>query len=307
MKTIVVTGCSGFIGSWICDKAMKNGHYVIGIDNLSSGIDYTLSGIEFYKKDLNSDISEILSKADIIVHAAAHAELRNNWKNKEERDKLFLNNECATRSLLEQMPDIPIIFLSTAAVYGSLSNNQNTKFSLRETDANAATIESPYAASKFACEAYIAAWAHKKKINWHILRLVNQIGPGTHRGVIVDFLKMIKDKNHIHAADSGIQKKNWVSVEDTADLIVNIIENKIPSGIYTVTSNERWSWRDIIHVMKEILPNSTFTLTCENCIGGAIGDPLNLNVSGDKLGQYYLCNRSIKNSVVETLKYLGWK
>jgi nucleoside-diphosphate-sugar epimerase len=37
---IAVTGCAGVIGSWLCDKALAAGYDVIGIDNLSSGINF---------------------------------------------------------------------------------------------------------------------------------------------------------------------------------------------------------------------------------------------------------------------------
>lgn len=310
---ICVTGSAGFVGSWICEKALAAGHEVVGIDNLTSKVNYTPKEVEFHNLDLNDDIKNVLSNVDAVVHAAAYAELRHNWENKEERDKLFKNNEIATRSVLEQMPNVPIIFLSTAAVYGSSSNNGKTH-ALTEDDANPAVVESPYAASKLACEAYIAAWSHKRKTPWYALRLVNQIGPRTHRGVIVDFLRMIKEKKHIHAADNGKQRKNWVDVQDTADAIIQLLNNvnKTPSGIYTVTSAERWSWRDIVDVMykmhEEKNPNSEkpFTLTNEERLGGSVGDPLNLYVSGEKLKPYYECKRSVNQAIRNTLTFLGW-
>jgi len=315
MKKIAVTGCAGFVGSWICDKALAAGYEVIGIDNLTSGINFTPKNVEFHQLDLNGNIKSILENVDAVVHAAAYAELRHNWENKSERDKLFLNNEVATRSVLEQMPDVPIIFLSTGAIYGSLSNNTyGLRHALAEGDATPETIESPYAASKLACEAYIAAWSHKRKTSWYSLRLVNQIGARTHKGVIVDFLRMIREKQHIHAADNGKQTKNWVNVEDTADVVVRLLDskNKAPSGIYTVTSSEKWSWRDIIDIMlkmyKEKYPDASapFTLTHEDCLGGSIGDPLNLYVSGEKLSPYYSCDRSVEQAVRDTLSFLGW-
>jgi UDP-glucose 4-epimerase len=312
MSKLLVTGCAGFVGSWICQKALDKGYEVIGIDNLSSGVNFTLPNVKFIQADLNSDISSFISDVDAIVHAAAFAELRHNWKDKKERERLFLNNEMATRSLLEQMPDVPIVFLSSASVYGSKSQKVNRP--LIEEDAIPDTIESPYAASKMACETYVSAWAYKKQIRWYSIRLVNQVGSRGHRGVIADFCKMAKNNKHIHAADNGKQIKNWVSVEDTADAIMTLLDesNNVPSGIYTITSNERWSWRDIVNVMNsmyhEKYPNSEdpFTLSFEERMAGAIGDPVNLYVTGDKLKPYYVCNRSVEKSVRDALKFIGW-
>jgi nucleoside-diphosphate-sugar epimerase len=308
---IAVTGCAGFVGSWICEKALTAGYEVIGIDNLTSNVNYTQKEVEFYNLDVNDNITSILKNIDVVVHAAAYAELRHNWENKYEREKIFLNNEMATRSILEQMPNVPIIFMSTGAVYGSLSNIKN--IILKEEDACPEYIESPYAASKLACESYIAAWCHKRKTPWYALRLVNQVGARTHRGVITDFIKKIKKDGYIHAADNGNQRKNWVSVEDTADVVIKLLDekNKIPSGIYTVTSEERWSWKDIINVMRDMYKekyntDASFNVTYENCIAGSIGDPINLYVTGNKLKPYYECKRSVEQAVRDALTYLKW-
>lgn len=314
MSKIAVTGCAGFVGSWICDKILAAGHEVVGIDNLSSGVNYTPAKVNFHTLDVTSNIKASLQDVDAVVHAAAYAELRHNWKDQSERERLFINNEIATRNILEQMPDVPIIFLSSASVYGSLSNNKGTLYGLSEEQANPGVVESPYAASKLACEAYVAAWSYKKQTSWHCLRLVNQVGARGHRGVIVDFVRMATQNQHIHAADNGLQTKNWINVEDTANAVVRLLDthNKVPSGIYTVTSCERWSWRDIVDIMitmyqeKHPGEDTPFKLTNNECLGGSIGDPLNLYVSGDKLKPYYSCNLSVEKAVREALQSLGW-
>lgn len=314
MKTIAVTGSAGFVGSWICEKLHNAGYSIIGLDNLSSKVNYTQDYVNFYQTDVNNNISHLIKNVDAVVHASAYAELRHNWDNEQERDRLFVNNETATRSVLEQMPEVPIIFLSSSSVYGSISNNKIKDRPLKEEDANPEMIESPYAASKLACETYVAAWSFKRKTPWYCLRLVNQIGPRAHRGVITDFLRMVKESKHIHAADNGKQTKNWVHVEDTADAIVRLLDtkNSVPSGIYNMTSDERWSWRDIVNVMNDMYqdkyPNSSspFTLTFEDKLAGSIGDPVNLYVSGEKLKPYYNCNRPVKDAVKGALLYSGW-
>ncbi len=314
MKKIAVTGCAGFVGSWICDKALDSGYEVIGIDNLTSGVNFTPKDVKFYKLDCNEDLTDILKNVDAIVHAAAYAELRHNWKDKSERQRLFTNNEVATINILEQMPDVPIVFLSSASVYGSLSNNKILERPLVEDDAGPAYIESPYAASKLACEAYVAAWSFKRKTPWYCIRLVNQVGARGHRGVIADFLNMVRQNKHIHAADNGKQTKNWVHVEDTADTVMCLLnkKNKVPSGIYAVTSLERWSWRDIVAVMTKMykekykLDTDPFKLSYEDCLAGSVGDPVNLYIDGNKLDQYYECNRSVEQAVREALLFLGW-
>ena len=37
MKTVLITGAAGFIGSHLCDKFLSEGYRVVGIDDLSTG------------------------------------------------------------------------------------------------------------------------------------------------------------------------------------------------------------------------------------------------------------------------------
>lgn len=316
MKTVLITGSAGFVGSHIVEEAINSGYSVIGLDNLSSGINYINNNpnYKFINLDVNSNLKDILVNVDCIVHAAAYAELRHNWDDISERKKLFENNEKATINILEQMPNVPFVFLSSGSVYGSLSFEKIKDRALVESDATPDLVQSPYAASKLACEGYVAAWSHKRNNKWYCLRLVNQIGDRAHRGVIVDFLKMIKEKNHIHAADDGSQKKSWVSVKDTSKSIIRLLDsdNPVPSGIYNVSSDERWSWKDMVNVMREMYLDkypsneNMFSLSNEDSVGGSIGDPLNLNISNTKLSSYYKNKFSVKSAVIDSLSYLGW-
>jgi dTDP-glucose 4,6-dehydratase len=54
MKRILITGAAGFLGSHLCDRFIKEGYFVIGMDNLITG---DLKNIEhLFKKILNFTI-----------------------------------------------------------------------------------------------------------------------------------------------------------------------------------------------------------------------------------------------------------
>jgi len=298
-----VTGAAGFIGSHVSDAVKTAGHELYGIDDFSSGarnLDaFEESPKNFIEHNLWRDELSLEPEAiEFVVHCAAYPELRHNWESKQERDRLYLNNIQATTSVLEEMPErAPIIFLSSASVYGSSSGND----AFVETSAFPETIESPYAASKMAGEALVAAYAYKRKVPWYVLRLVNAVGTRQHRGVISDFVKMA-NAGHIHAADDGKQRKSWVHVKDVADAVTTIIRETPPAGIYNVTSRERISWWDIVDEMGFDRSRVTY----ENRDRGAIGDPVNIHVSGEKLGVYYQCRRSVREGIRESLEYAGW-
>ncbi len=77
-KKILVTGAAGFLGSHLCDRFIKEGYYVIGMDNLITGdlknIEhlFKLESFEFYHHDVTKFIN-IPGHLDYIMHFASPA------------------------------------------------------------------------------------------------------------------------------------------------------------------------------------------------------------------------------------------
>lgn len=296
---ILISGGAGFVGSHIADHAIAAGHDVTIVDNLSTGKRENVNpAAEFIQAPYQGCADEVFS-ADVVIHAAAYADLRHNWNNADERERIYRENVEGTWCLLEAMPSTTkLLFLSTASVYGAARN----AVPVTEADAFPWTCESPYAASKFACEAMIASYAFARGFRWKIGRLVNVVGARTAHGVIGDFVRMHKATGKIHAADNGKQRKSWVNVHDVADAFLRMIDDDVPDGVYSVTSRERISWWDLTRMMGVPAEEITF----EDRPGGAIGDPVDLKVHPTKLGQYYHCERPVADGVREALTHLGW-
>jgi dTDP-glucose 4,6-dehydratase len=78
MKRILITGGAGFLGSHLCDRFIKDGYHVIGMDNLITGnlknIEhlFKLEHFEFYHHDISKFI-HVPGKLDFIVHFASPA------------------------------------------------------------------------------------------------------------------------------------------------------------------------------------------------------------------------------------------
>ena len=73
---IFVTGVAGFLGSYIAEEFIKDGHQVIGVDNLVGGyLDNVVKGVEFYEKDLIQldGLSKLMKGCDIVYHTACTA------------------------------------------------------------------------------------------------------------------------------------------------------------------------------------------------------------------------------------------
>lgn len=297
---ILVTGGAGFVGSHIVDRVIEKGHTPIVVDDLSSGVNYVRDDVKFHRATVGFEMGPLdLLECDAVIHAAAYAELRHNWTRDGERVRLLESNVHATIDLLERTGSVPFVFLSTASVYGSSTKDAP----VTELDAVPETIESPYAASKLACEAYVAAYSQARGFRYHIARLVNVVGDRTHRGVIRDFVQRARTEGHIHAADNGKQRKSWVHVKDVAEAVVDLaLDETIPCGAYNISSAERISWWDIVDHMKWPLDKVTY----EDRSGGAIGDPVDLHVDSSKLAPWFTCSRPVSDGIRDALTFLGW-
>lgn len=78
MKRILITGAAGFLGSHLCDRFIRDGYHVIGMDNLITGrlknIEHLfgLEHFEFYHHDVSKFI-HVPGKLDYILHFASPA------------------------------------------------------------------------------------------------------------------------------------------------------------------------------------------------------------------------------------------
>ena len=107
-KTVVVTGCAGFIGSSLCDRLLFLGYEVVGVDNYSTGqrrfldIAFSQPNFKFHLIDLLDlpKLKKCFVGADFIIHLAANADVRFGVNNPR---KDLEQNTIATQNVLDAM------------------------------------------------------------------------------------------------------------------------------------------------------------------------------------------------------------
>ena len=191
MKTILVTGGLGYIGSHICIDLLENNYNIIIIDNLSNSNIEKLDVIHKYNK-LNKQIhfyninlvdydalykimyslmKELNYTIDVIIHLAG---LKAVAESIEYPIYYYQNNLISTLNLVQVMEEFDItnlIFSSSSTVYGSAlaPYNENTQTGIG--------ITNPYGRSKYIQEEILKDISIKHtKWNITILRYFNPIG-----------------------------------------------------------------------------------------------------------------------------------
>ena len=223
----VVTGGAGFLGSHLVDALMMNGHEVSVIDNLSSGSLDNLKawlsrpGFSFVRGDLkerNGAWRSVLRGADVVLHFAANPEVR--ISSTEPRIH-FDENVVATFNILEaaRRADVNVfVFASSSTVYGDPEV-------IPTPEDHPKRPISVYGASKLACEILIETYHRLYGIRTLALRYANIVGPRLTHGVIVDFIKKLRNNpRELEILGDGTQKKSYLHVSDAISATLHLLD-----------------------------------------------------------------------------------
>lgn len=256
---LMVTGGAGFIGSFLVEKLLKEGHETTIVDNLSTGksenVQHLLTNplLRIVKMDLKnpSELITLVKECDLIYHLAANPEV----KVGETSPKIhFGENIQATFNLLEAIRQAKasktIVFASTSTVYGEAS-----KIPTPENYGPLIPI-STYGASKLACEALITSYACTFNHRAVILRLANIVGPRSNHGVIVDFIRKIAaNPRRIEILGDGTQEKSYMYISDCIEAVMQVVERSLRGiekiNIYNVGSSGKITIKEIAKIVAD--------------------------------------------------------
>jgi UDP-glucose-4-epimerase GalE len=152
MKTALVTGASGYLGSHICKYLTKNGWRVIGLDIKHPEQQYW-EMFEFCDVRDRQNVDEVFSnyKIDAVFHLAGRIEVGDSVKNPTEFWEVNIAGTCIILNAMKKYGVEYIMYSSTAGVYKPNRINKLFDISIAETEPT--TFEyNPYSASKLASE-----------------------------------------------------------------------------------------------------------------------------------------------------------
>jgi len=224
-KRIFVTGVAGFLGSHLAEAMIKEGHEVVGCDNLVGGYrDNVPSGCAFHQADCTDlqAMRELTRGIDIVYHAAAYPYEGLSVFSPSVVNLSIYQATSTVLSAFVQNRGRRFVFLSSMARYGT----NVTPF----TEDMAPRPQDPYALSKVASEDMVRLMARIFNFEYVIAVPHNIIGPrqkydDPFRNVASIFInRMLQGKQPIIYGD-GTQKRCFSFVQDCINPLMMMLDH----------------------------------------------------------------------------------
>ncbi len=270
VKTVLIVGGAGYIGSHTNFAFLDAGYNTIIFDNLVYGhkevvpeTSKFIQGDLLNKQDLERVFTE--NKIDAVIHFAAYAYVGESVTNPQ---KYYFNNVVGTLNLLEAMLNHNvknIVFSSTCATYGLPEN-------IPITESTSQNPINPYGQTKLMVEKILSDYASAYDLRFVALRYFNACGadvksrsgedhePETHLIPLV--LKAAKSGTSIkvfgndYSTPDGTCIRDYIHVNDLADghllALEKILDEKIKAEFINLGTGNGYSVKEIIETAREV-------------------------------------------------------
>lgn len=261
MKTVLVTGCAGFIGWKVAEKLIGENITVIGVDNLNDYYDPQLkewrlkqlrvsSQFNFLQYDISNfdAVKTVFAdyKIDAVINLAARAGVRASV----EDPWVYLDtNVKGTLNLLECCKEFGVnkfVLASTSSLYGL------NEMPFRETDRTDSPL-APYSATKKGAEVLCYSYHYLCGLDISIPRYFTVYGPAGRPDMsIFIFIKNIDNGIPITVFGDGRQQRDFSYIDDIADGTLKCLQ---PSGyeIYNLGNDNPVELMYVINLIEDIL------------------------------------------------------
>jgi dTDP-glucose 4,6-dehydratase len=232
MKTVLITGGAGFLGSHLCDRFLKEGYKVISMDNLITGNVANVSHLEsnsnfeFIKHNVSERI-DIEGDIDFILHFASPASPIDYLMYPIPTLKvgsLGTHNALGTA----KAKNAKFLLASTSEVYGDPKINPQPESYYG--NVNCVGPRGVYDEAKRFAEAITMAYHNAHKLDTRIVRIFNTYGPRMRKNdgrVIPNFITQALKNEPITVYGKGDQTRSLCFVTDLVEGIFRLSQSDI--------------------------------------------------------------------------------
>ncbi|MBI2659760.1 SDR family oxidoreductase [Candidatus Woesearchaeota archaeon] len=256
MKTVLVTGGAGFIGSHLCGFLLSKGFKVIAMDNLATG---GLKNIEHLRSNQNfsyihHDVSKhiaVSEELDFVLHFASPASPIDYQKIPIQTLKVGSLGTHNTLGLA-LAKKAKYLLASTSEVYGDpLVNPQPETY---WGNVNCVGIRGCYDEAKRFAEALAMAYHRIHKLDTKIVRIFNTYGPGMRKDdgrVVPNFITQALKNEPITVYGDGKQTRSFCYVSDLIDGVFSLMSSSLNEPV-NIGNPDEHTILEFAEIIKEL-------------------------------------------------------
>lgn len=255
MIKVLVTGATGFIGRYVCQKLTQNGYKVIRVVRPRSRFEES-EGQEALHIDLCEPGSlecAIKDKPDTVVHLAAVVPL--SFAGAEATKAAHVNRRIDKNVFLAcRALGTGVVYASGTSVYG-LGNSEV------KSESSSVRPIGPYAAGKLAGEQMGERILFQLGLPFTVLRINAPYGPGQRAKTVLNlFIERAINGLPLFYHGTGSRQQDFTYIEDVADAVIKaVIQGR--SGIYNISGGHPISMRQLAEIVVRCVPE------CTSCVG----------------------------------------
>ncbi|MBO2009526.1 NAD-dependent epimerase/dehydratase family protein [Hymenobacter negativus] len=250
---VVLTGATGFIGSYLAEELVSQGYEVAALRRGQSD-PWRVAAIEDQLTWINLDApdweQQLLDwQAEYFMHSAwlgVGVGQRDDWQSQ-------LSNLTFTMQLLQVLAQGPlkkVIILGSQAEYGA--------FDGRIDETRPAKPNAAYGAVKLATLALVQAYCQANNLEWYWLRVFAVFGPREDKHWFVSFVADSLLRHETPNLTGCEQRYDYLFVKDLARAIVQTVPaGPGLSGIYNIGANHATSLKKIVDALQELTGSAT--------------------------------------------------
>jgi UDP-glucuronate 4-epimerase len=263
MKTVLVTGSAGFIGSSVSEALLRRGYQVVGLDNFDPYYPRSVKQEnlrelrdDYWFTFIEGDVRDELQLAEImrdyepwgVIHLAALAGVRPSLA---QPDRYMDVNVTGTTRVLEacRLGGVSrMAFASSSSVYGG---SNAIPFS---EDQPTTTPLSPYAASKIAGEACCHTHHHLYGLGIICLRYFTVYGPRQRQDLAISkFTRQILNGEPIQLFGDGGTSRDYTYVDDIVEGTIAALESSIPWDVVNLGGSRPVTLNTLVESLQDAL------------------------------------------------------
>jgi UDP-glucose 4-epimerase len=259
---VLITGGCGFIGSFLAERMLGDGHGVVVLDNLSTGSLDNVAHLEDrngFERVIGSVrdqslVIELVDQCDIAIHLAAAVGVKMIL---DRPSHSIHTNVNGTENVLHAASTLnKLVFIaSTSEVYG-----KSTKTPFNENDdlvlGSTSNLRWSYACAKALDECLALAYTQEKKVSAIIGRLFNTTGPrqtARYGMVLPNFVTQALTNEPITVYGSGEQSRCFGHVKDIVEAIIRLVNNPASVGqVFNIGNDQEITIRGLAERVKEV-------------------------------------------------------